>query len=138
MSKIYQPPHLIKFSRMGESAIGFISVVEQNKQLPFRIERVYWTYYTPESIVRGRHAHHVTEQVLVAVSGRIIVTTEDLQGNIQTFVLDNPDSGVYLPPYVWHTMQYTHSSVQMVFASHIYEESDYIREYEKFTQMGKK
>jgi len=123
---------------MGESTIGFISVVEQNKQLPFSVERVYWTYYTPESIVRGRHAHHTTEQVLVAVSGRIIVTTEDLAGTIQTFILDNPDSGVYLPPYVWHTMQYSHSSVQMVFASHIYEEADYIREYSDFKNMGLK
>ena len=136
MSKKYKEPHLIKFPRMGESAIGFISVIEQNKHLPFPVERVYWTYYTPESIVRGRHAHHVTEQVLVAVSGRIILTTEDTAGIIQTFVLDNPDSGVYIPPYVWHTMQYSHSSVQMVFASHVYEESDYIREYSDFKNHG--
>ncbi len=135
MIKTYSPPHLIHFPRMGDSTIGFISVVEQTKQLPFQFERVYWTYYTPESIVRGRHAHHVTEQVLVALSGRIILTIEDLTGNIQTFVLDNPDSGVYIPPFIWHTMQYSHSSVQMVFASHAYHESDYIRDYSVFKNL---
>jgi dTDP-4-dehydrorhamnose 3,5-epimerase-like enzyme len=134
----YTSPHIIDFGKLGESSIGYLSIAE-NKNLPFKVERIFWTYYTPESIVRGRHAHHKTEQILVALTGRIIVTTDDGKGNINTFVLDEPDKGVYLPPNVWHTMQYSHTAIQMVFASQPYDAADYIREYEEFLAIwGKK
>jgi hypothetical protein len=57
----YQEPHLIDFAKLGDPTIGYISV-GQNDQLPFEVKRIFWTYYTPESIERGRHAHHTTEQ----------------------------------------------------------------------------
>lgn len=126
-----QKPYLFDFPRLGNSGIGYISVEEQQRCVPFEIKRVFWTYFTPESIVRGRHAHYQTQQVLVAVAGRIIVTTETA-GQISTFVLESPEKGLYLPPQSWHTMQYSHSSVQLAFASHAYDEADYIRDYNAF------
>ena len=130
----YLEPHIIDFPKRGESSIGYISVTSNDK-LPFKLERLFWTYYTPESIVRGRHAHHKTEQILIAVTGRIIVTTDDGKGIIKNFVLDTPDKGVYIPPNVWHTMQYSHTSIQMVLASTLFDESDYIRDYETFKKI---
>lgn len=130
----YGDPHIIDFKKLGEPGIGYISVA-QNDQLPFEAKRIFWTYYTPESIVRGRHAHHRTEQILIAVTGIIIVTTETANGEINTFVLDKPDMGVYIPPNVWHTMQYSHTAVQVVFASSLYEPGDYIRDYEEFKKV---
>ena len=99
------------------------------------MERVFWTYYTPESIVRGRHAHHHTHMVLVAVSGRIIVNTQMPGGEIETFVLEKPNQGLYMPPYCWHTMQYSHTAVQMVLASSKYDPEDYIRDYDEFLKL---
>ena len=131
----YSPPHLIEFPKLGAPEIGYISVTEQQKLVPFEVQRIFWTYYTPESIVRGRHAHHRTEQVLIAASGRITVTTEMADGDIRTFRLEDPNMGLYVPPNVWHTMQYSHSAVQLVLASTGYEEADYIRDYEVFKQV---
>jgi hypothetical protein len=131
MKKVKTAPHIIEFKKIGESSIGFISVAE-NKNLPFIINRIYWTYYTPESVVRGRHAHYALEQILVAVAGKITVTTESRNGEIQVFDLDAPNKGLYLPPNYWHTMQYSHSSVQVSLASMEYDESDYIRDYYEF------
>ena len=130
-------PYLIDFPKLGEPGIGYISVTENAKLVPFALERIFWTYYTPESIVRGRHAHHVTEQVLIAAAGRIIVTTEHADGTIQTFRLEDPNVGLYVPPHVWHTMQYSHSAVQLVLASVPYNEADYIRDYEEFKRVWK-
>jgi dTDP-4-dehydrorhamnose 3,5-epimerase-like enzyme len=127
----YPKPFLIDFSKLGESSFGFISVA-QNDALPFAVQRIFWTYYTPESIVRGRHAHYKTEQILLAVSGRIVVNTETATGELQTFVLETPQHGVYIPPNVWHTMQYSHSAVQVVLASTPFHETDYIRSYNDF------
>ena len=128
-------PYLIQFPKLGAPEIGYISVTEQQALLPFEVKRIFWTYYTPESIVRGRHAHHATEQVLVAAAGRIIVTTELADGTIQTFRLEDPNVGLYVPPHAWHTMQYSHSAVQLVLASALYNEQDYIRDYDQFRRI---
>lgn len=125
-------PKLIAFDRVGESALGFISIAEDQKKLGFEVKRIFWTYFTPESIVRGRHAHHETEMILVAVAGRIVVTTEMPDGKVEVFTLDRPNVGLFLPKRCWHTMQYSHSAVQLVLASTKYNESDYVRDYETF------
>ncbi len=129
-------PFLIQFPKLGAPEIGYISVNEDGKELvPFAVRRIFWTYYTPESIVRGRHAHHRTEQVLVAAAGRITVTTELPDGRIETFRLEDPHTGLYVPAHAWHTMQYSHSAVQLVLASAPYDEADYIRDYARFRQV---
>ncbi|MBO0357390.1 FdtA/QdtA family cupin domain-containing protein [Hymenobacter sp. BT186] len=130
-------PYLIEFPKVGASDIGFISIAECPQQIPFEIKRTFWTYYTPESVLRGRHAHHRTEQVLVAVAGRIIVTTELSNGEVELFRLEDPHVGLYIPPYVWHTMQYSHSAVQLVMASLPYNAEDYIRDHSEFQRIWK-
>lgn len=124
-------PYLIEFNKIGEPQLGYISVSEFHN-LPFTPQRLFWTYYTPEEIVRGRHAHHQLQQILIAVAGRIVVTTETLDREIMVFELNKPTVGLLVPTYCWHTMQYTHNSVQLSLASTDYNESDYIRSYEQF------
>ena len=128
-------PYLINFPKLGDPSVGYISVTENAKLVPFIVQRIFWTYYTPESIVRGRHAHHHTEQILIAAAGRITVTTELADGTIDIFRLEDPNIGLYVPPHAWHTMQYSHSAVQLVLASAPYDEKDYIRKYQDFKQI---
>ena len=130
-------PHIIEFPKIGESSIGYISVGEVQDQIPFDVKRVFWTYYTPESIVRGRHAHYETEMVLIALNGRITVLTEMPGEEVETFILDAPNQGVFLPKLCWHTMQYSHSAVQIVLASTLFNPKDYIRDYKDFEQLSK-
>lgn len=128
-------PHLVEFGTIGESSQGFISIAEMGNSIDFDIKRVFWTYHTPESIVRGRHAHHETEMILIAVAGRVIVNTEMPDGTMEVFTLDKPNVGVYLPKKCWHTMQYSHTAVQLVLASTVYNESDYVRNYNEFKKL---
>ena len=128
-------PYLIEFPKLGEPSIGYISVTEQSQLVPFAVQRIFWTYYTPESILRGRHAHHLTEQVLVAAAGRLTVTTELADGTIELFRLEDPHMGLYVPPQAWHTIQYSHSAVQLALASVPYQEVDYIRSYDEFKRI---
>ena len=131
---ILREPKIIQFPKIGNSSLGYISVAE-NITLPFDVKRVYWTYFTPEDVQRGGHAHHDLEQILVAVAGKITVNTEMPGGLKNTFVLESPNQGVYLPKYSWHIMQYSHNAVQMCIASLVYEENDYIREYKEFKKI---
>jgi hypothetical protein len=125
-------PYIINFKKNGESTLGYISIAEEMSQIPFVIKRVFWTYYTPEEVIRGKHAHYETEMVLIAAAGIIKVKTEQIDGSIQEFILDKPDIGLLIPKMCWHTMQYSHNAVQIVIASSLYNESDYIRSYESF------
>ncbi|RZK27553.1 MAG: WxcM-like domain-containing protein [Hymenobacter sp.] len=132
----YPAPHLLTFSQIGDAAIGYLSVSEHvSPPLPFAVQRVFWTYYTPDNILRGRHAHRATEHVLVAVAGRIVVTLEHASGQLEVFRLESPHLGLYVPPYVWHTMQYSPGAVQLALASQPFSEEDYLREYPEFKRI---
>ena len=132
---IPEKPYIIEFSQIGNPEIGYLSVAESSGFVPFEIRRVYWSYYTPHHITRGRHAHHKLEQVLVAVSGIVTVTVEQVGGVSKDFVLNQPNLGLYLPPKAWHVMEFSHNGVLMSLASMEYDESDYIRDYEQFLKM---
>ena len=126
-----EAPYLIQFPKIGSSQLGYISISEK-ETLPFIPQRIYWTYYTPEDVIRGHHAHFELEQILVAVAGKIDVEIEMPGGASFTFVLDNPYTGVFIPKRAWRKMRYSHNAVQMCIASMEYDEKDYIREYSQF------
>lgn len=126
-----QKPYLITFPKIGNSMLGYISVAEKNN-IPFEVKRIYWTYFTPESVERGGHAHYQLSQILIALAGKIIVKTESLKGIKNEFELDTPDIGLFIPRMIWSTIKYSHNAVQMCIANNIYEEEDYIRNYEQF------
>ncbi len=127
-------PQIINFSKIGNSSLGYISLAE-NETLPFEVKRIYWTYFTPEDVERGGHSHINLEQILIAMAGTIIVKTEMPGGVKNTFVLDSPSKGLLIPKLCWREMKYTHNAVQMCIASIIYDEIDYIRDYEEFKQL---
>ena len=128
-------PRKINFSKIGDPKIGYISVAEKNK-LPFKVKRIYWTYFTPENVKRGGHSHIELEQILIAVSGKIELEIETSNFNKYKFILDNPDEGVFIPKRSWRTMKYTHNAVQICIASEEYDEKDYINNYRDFLEMS--
>jgi len=127
-------PAIIKFPKIGNSSLGYISLAEK-ENLPFTVNRIYWTYFTPEDVERGGHSHLELEQILVAVAGSITIRTEMQNGEKHTFILDSPDKGLLIPKLCWREMKYSHNAVQMCIASIAYDESDYIRDYEAFKKL---
>ncbi len=128
-------PKVIEFAPIGDASTGILTLAELRRDIPFEVRRVFWTYGTPSDVTRGRHAHHRTETVLVAVSGKIIVSTELPGGQLEKFTLDSPDRGLYLPPLCWRSMTYTVSAVQVAFESNDYSDEDYIRSLDDFRAM---
>lgn len=125
-------PQLIHFDRLGSSALGYITVAEK---LPFSVKRVYWTYYAPHEVIRGHHAHHELRQIIFAVSGTISFELESRMGEKQSFLLDKPNIGLYIPKLYWRTMEFSHNAVLLCLASEEYDENDYIRDYDVFQKM---
>lgn len=125
-------PQIITFNKIGSSELGYITIAETQKNIPFDIQRVYWTYYTPQDVIRGGHAHKELQQVIFAVSGTITFNTEDKHGNKETFILDHPTKGLFIPKLIWRDIQFSHSAVLLCLASELYDEKDYFRDFEEF------
>jgi len=129
-------PRFIEFSQFGDASTGILTLAVLQRDIPFVVERVFWTCGTPPDMTRGGHAHYRTETVLVAVSGRIIVSTELPGGELEEFTLDSPNRGLFLPPLCWRSMRYMDSAVQVAFESNDYSDEDYICSLDEFRAMG--
>jgi len=113
---------------------GNISVVENNITIPFEVKRTYYLYDVPGGGSRGAHAHRNLSQLIVAASGSFNVTLDD--GNVKrTFLLNRPYQALYVVPGIWRDLDdFSSGSVCMVLASEIYDEGDYIRDYETYIE----
>ncbi len=125
-------PYFIDFKQIGSDEIGHISVAELEKTIPFPIKRVFWTYGTPETVERGNHAHRNNREVIIAAVGEITLVAESRDGEKETFVLNNPNQGLYIPPNVWITMSYHPGTLQLVINSNEFNEDEYIFSYDDF------
>lgn len=132
---ISSKPYIITFDKIGSSELGYITIAETQKNIPFNIKRVYWTYYTPQDITRGGHAHKNLQQVIFAVSGIITFNTEDRHGNKERYILDRPSKGLYIPNLIWRDIHFTHNAVLLCLASECYIEDDYFRDYQEFKNL---
>jgi dTDP-4-dehydrorhamnose 3,5-epimerase-like enzyme len=128
-------PELIIINKVGNSALGYISIAEN---LPFDIKRVYWTYYAPHDVIRGMHAHKNLFQLIIAISGTIEFKVENRTGELFEFKLDQPNLGLFIPPLCWREMKFSHNAVLLCLASLEYSEDDYIRNYSAFKKLVKK
>lgn len=117
---------------------GQLVAIEQLKHIPFKIKRVYYIYDTKEGVRRGFHAHKSLEQILICVKGNCKILLDD--GKVkETVLLDKPNEGLYISNNIWREMfDFSPDAVLLVLASELYDENDYIRDYDKFLKFSDK
>lgn len=114
---------------------GQLVAVEQFKDLPFDIKRVYYIYDTLPGVRRGFHAHRNLEQALICVHGSCMIHLDNGYETAQVR-LDKPYEGLYISNDMWREMyDFSEGAVLLVLASQHYDESDYIRNYDDFLKM---
>ena len=123
---------IIELDRHHSQRKGDISVVENGKEVPFNVKRIYYLYDVPGGADRGGHAHKELYQLIVAASGAFTVVLDD-GINKKAFTLNRPYQGLLLKPGIWRTLtDFSSGSICMVLASEKYDEKDYIRVYNDF------
>ncbi|RYD51981.1 MAG: WxcM-like domain-containing protein [Sphingobacteriales bacterium] len=125
---------IIDFPKIPDER-GNLSFFENEKQLPFTIQRVYWIYDVPGGEMRGGHAYHHLEEVIVALSGSFDVVLHN--GNEEhRFTLNRSHYGLYIPKMIWRRMEnFSTNALAFVAANASYDESDYIRNFTEFQQL---
>ena len=113
---------------------GQLISLEEFKDIPFRIKRVYYMYGTAKGIVRGKHAHKNLEQILVCIHGSCKVKLDNGM-EVKIVPLEKPYEGLYVSCNMWREMfDFSSDAVLMVMASELYDENDYIRDYNTFLE----
>lgn len=129
---------IIELDRHHSQRKGDISVVENGKEVPFDVKRIYYLYDVPGGADRGGHAHKELYQLIVAASGAFTVELDDGTEK-KAFTLNRPYQGLLVKPGIWRTLtDFSSGSICMVLASEKYDEKDYIRgygEFKKYRQM---
>lgn len=124
---------LYKLNKMHDPE-GNLTFIYENVHVPFPINRVFYSYDIPGGEDRGAHAHKECHQFIIAASGSFEVVLDD-GFNKRTVTLNRPFWGLHVPPGVWASEQgFSSGSICLVLASHLYDESDYIRDYDSFLE----
>lgn len=115
---------------------GNLSVIEEIKDVPFKIKRSYWIYDVPGGEVRGGHAYRENQEFIIALSGSFDVVLDNSK-NTDIFSLNRPYYGLYVPKGYWRQMQnFSTNSLALILASTKYSPSDYIYDYSLFKTLS--
>jgi hypothetical protein len=111
---------------------GNLSFLQNDDQLPFAINRVYWIYDVPGGEQRGGHAYRSMKEVIIALSGSFDVVLFDGKEE-KKFTLNRSYYGLYVPKMIWRSMEnFSTNALAFVATDSMYDESEYIRNREQF------
>jgi dTDP-4-dehydrorhamnose 3,5-epimerase-like enzyme len=111
---------------------GSLIALEEGKNIPFPVKRVYYMFNTGSNVRRGFHAHKTLKQVAIAMRGSCRFLLDDGTEKID-IRLDQPDQGLLIESFIWREMyDFSHDCVLMVLADQLFDEADYVRDYDHF------
>lgn len=127
----------IDFQSLGDSRGSLVALeIGMEKAVPFDIKRVYYIYQTGEGVSRGFHAHRNLKQVAICVAGKCRMVLDNGETREETW-MSSPTRGLLIESMVWREMHdFSRDCVLLVLASEHYDESDYIRSYNDFSELA--
>jgi hypothetical protein len=119
---------VVNFPKISDPR-GNLTFLQFPQQVPFEIQRVFWTYNVPGGETRGGHAYRSQEEVIIALSGSFDVVITDKLGNQVRVQLNRGYEGLYLPPKTWrHLENFSTNSISLHVSSNTFSEEEYIRD----------
>ncbi len=113
---------------------GQLVALEELKNVPFDVKRVYYMWDTVKGVRRGFHAHKELKQILICVHGSCKIHLDDGR-ETEEVLLNKANEGLYIEGLIWREMyDFSPDAVLMVLASEYYDEADYIRDYGEFRE----
>lgn len=128
---------IIELPRINDPR-GNLTFIEGNNHIPFLIRRSYWIYDVPGGEIRGGHSYRNLQEVIIAVSGSFDVVVEN-GGQKQVFSLNRSYFGLYVPSMVWRDLEnFSTNSLCLILASDVYDEADYIRDFNEYSDLKRR
>lgn len=135
MNSEKKTPEIIDLPKISDPR-GNLSVIEEYKNIPFKIERAYWIYDVPGGEKRGGHAYRENQELIIALSGSFDVLLDDGKRK-QKYSLNRSYTGLYVPKGMWREMEnFSTNSLALVLSSTKFDVNDYIRDYQEFLKLS--
>jgi hypothetical protein len=123
---------LIDFPKIYDPR-GNLTFLQNPNQIPFKIQRVFWTYDVPGGEIRGGHAYHSQHEVVIALSGSLDVVVTRQDGSSEKYSLNRSYYGLYLPPLTWrHIENFSTNALALHVSSEIFSSEEYVRDFDNF------
>ncbi len=129
-------PHIFDVIKIADTR-GNLSVLQYPSTLPLNPVRVYWITDVPSGQMRLGHAYYSAQEVIVALSGSVRVTTQTAEGEVSRFTLSRPDQALFVPPMTWREIDNFATNASVLIATDtLYDEVDYIRNKDEFDRLS--
>lgn len=129
-------PKIINFPKIQDPR-GNLTFLQHSDQVPFEINRVFWTYDVPGGGIRGGHAYFEQNEIIIALSGSFDVVITNNDGSTEKFSLNRSYYGLYLPPKTWrHIENFSTNALALHVSSEIFFIEDYIRDFDVFKELS--
>ena len=116
---------------------GNLTSLSNNKEIPFEIKRIYYTWNMPNSAIRGGHAHRELDEVMVCLHGSCDFVLDNGKEKI-TITLDKPNKGLYVPAHIWRDFRnFSPDCVVILIASDYFHPEDHVKDYPEFLDLIK-
>ena len=126
---------ILHFSKITDVR-GNLTFLQNPDQLPFKIERVFWTYDVPGGEIRGVHAYKQQQEIIIALSGSFDIVITKADGSKEKFSLNRSYYGLYLPPLTWRQMEnFSTNSLGLHISSHVYNTADYLHDFAHYQKL---
>jgi dTDP-4-dehydrorhamnose 3,5-epimerase-like enzyme len=122
-----------------EDERGNLTFFEDNNQIPFKIQRMFWTFDVPGGEIRGGHAYHEQNEFIIALSGSFDVVITQPDGKKEVYNLNRSYYGLYIPAQTWrHLENFSTNSLSLHASDHVFDDDDYIRDFEQYVRRYEK
>ena len=114
---------------------GNLTFLQNNEQIPFRIERTYWLYEVPGGELREGHAFKKNKEFIIALSGSFDIEIQ-YEENYKVYTLNRPYKGLYIPNLKWRRItNFSTNSVALIVSSTKFDTNDYIKDLETLKKL---
>lgn len=122
---------LINF-KINKSDDGNLIAIENNRDIPFAVKRIFYIYGTKEKSVRGKHANKDSKMVFISINGSCMIKTRTKEKE-EIFKLDSKDKGLFTDKMVWKEIfNFSPDCILLVLTDSFYNPAEYIFNIDEF------
>ena len=127
---------LISLNSIRDSR-GVLTPLEFEKQFDFIPKRIFILSPSSVETIRGEHAHRQCIQAIQSLRGEVEVSIYNgTEASVEK--LSHVENILLIPALHWISVKFLeHDSQVIVYASHTYDEEDYLRNYDDFLDLMK-
>ena len=135
LKRLFENCELHRLTVRGDER-GSLIALEEYREVPFGIARVYSIVGGDPGTERGFHAHRNLHQLAICVGGSctVVVSNGSEKHEVR---LNRPDEALHIGPMIWHEMRdFSPDCALMVLASAYRDEANIIRNETEFDALS--